>query len=473
MKLNWKAPLLGATILSGFLLFSTKLPLIATDTQLGTEDNPYLISTEEELNQLRIAVNGGNSYEGVYFKLTNDLDFKDFDDDGNPDNGNFTPIGTSNTPFRGYFDGNQHTISNVTIKRSDSYQALFSYKENGWIKNLILDRLTVEKTTTSGFFGGLVGKAINTTIEEVGILNGSVSASSTASGCVGGLAGIIESTVIKNSYVQANITGSGIAGLVYQANNQSAIENSYFVGKLNGREKKGLVYVAYKPITTNSYWDSTVSEVTLDVSGGTPLTTEQFTTYTQTQTLPGFDFQNIWTTTPDSPYPVFKRKPLRSGTEESDMTVTGNIQPLVLSIDVPTSEATFVLNPNGLTDQQFVAPTLEFTNQSNSPLTMEVKEFVQTTDVVTDVLNDYFPSWEGLNKTESKNMALALTPLEGDGWEELIKSEHYVAENISAKLGIIHPHQTVSLTFKAFHGTAFSEALLPSYRLTFVFGLKD
>lgn len=93
--------------------------------------------------------------------------------------------------------------------------------------------------------------------------------------------------------------------------------------------------------------------------------------------------------------------------------------------------------------------------------------------MVTDVLSDHFPSWDGLNKTESKHLALALTPIEGNGWEEILKTEHYVAENTKAMIGVIQPHQGVELTFKAFHGTAFNEALLPSYRLTFIFGLKD
>lgn len=71
----------------------------------GIESDPYLISTPERLNQLRIEVNGGDAYENTYFKLSQDIDLKDFDNDGTTSNGNFIPIGASSTPFKGYFDG--------------------------------------------------------------------------------------------------------------------------------------------------------------------------------------------------------------------------------------------------------------------------------------------------------------------------------------------------------------------------------
>lgn len=43
----------------------------------GTESSPYLISTPEELKALSSDVNAGITYEGVYFKLFSDIDFKD------------------------------------------------------------------------------------------------------------------------------------------------------------------------------------------------------------------------------------------------------------------------------------------------------------------------------------------------------------------------------------------------------------
>ena len=80
----------------------------------GTEKTPYLIKTTNDLDALALSVNNGTNYEGVYFQLENSLDYE---------NQNYTPIGTLykengktvNRPFKGFFNGNGQTISNITI----------------------------------------------------------------------------------------------------------------------------------------------------------------------------------------------------------------------------------------------------------------------------------------------------------------------------------------------------------------------
>ena len=60
----------------------------------GTKSNPYLISTPQHLNQLQIDVNTKIlNTKGKYYKLTNDIDLTGYDNDSNPNNGNFKPIG--------------------------------------------------------------------------------------------------------------------------------------------------------------------------------------------------------------------------------------------------------------------------------------------------------------------------------------------------------------------------------------------
>ena len=47
----------------------------------GTEDNPYLIGSGEELSLLRVYVNNGNQdYNSAYYKLTKDIWLNDCDD---------------------------------------------------------------------------------------------------------------------------------------------------------------------------------------------------------------------------------------------------------------------------------------------------------------------------------------------------------------------------------------------------------
>ena len=72
----------------------------------GSEVNPYLIATSEQLSLLSDRVNEGNSYTGVYFQLAKDLTFSGSD--------NFTAIGTTEHPFYGLFNGGGYTISGIS-----------------------------------------------------------------------------------------------------------------------------------------------------------------------------------------------------------------------------------------------------------------------------------------------------------------------------------------------------------------------
>ena len=55
----------------------------------GRSDDPYQISTAQDLFALAKAVNNGTSYQGEYFRLKNDIDLKT--NASNP----WTPIGKS------------------------------------------------------------------------------------------------------------------------------------------------------------------------------------------------------------------------------------------------------------------------------------------------------------------------------------------------------------------------------------------
>ena len=154
---------------------------------------------------------------------------------------------------------------------------------------------------------------------------------------------------------------------------------------------------------------------------------------------------------------------------EKVVEVTGTILPLVGSLIVPSEVVSFTINPNQEVGQQFLAPEFSITNETRAPLCLILKSFEQTTDVFNDVLPEAHESWEGLNKQESKDIALALVPKAGDGWLSLNEEPRYVADTLNNDLGVIKAKSTVDFTFSALHGQAFEEVLNPSYRLGFVF----
>ena len=118
----------------------------------GTEQDPYIISTPEELVALSDYTNNGHSTSGKYFLMANDIDMSGV--------ANFAPIGryTSNNdyhPFGGIFDGGNHTIKHLTIDDAAGLTTgLFGETNNAAVKFLTLDSASIRGAHD---VGGIVG----------------------------------------------------------------------------------------------------------------------------------------------------------------------------------------------------------------------------------------------------------------------------------------------------------------------------
>ncbi len=103
----------------------------------GTEEDPYIIESAEQLAYFRDLVDGGNTFAGKTVKLAADIDL---------DNKSFDPIGFGyNIVFSGTFDGGNHTIYNLyqngwELGYSYGTQGggLFASVKNATIKNLAI-----------------------------------------------------------------------------------------------------------------------------------------------------------------------------------------------------------------------------------------------------------------------------------------------------------------------------------------------
>lgn len=100
----------------------------------GTETEPYLISTQQDLlNINEYYADTENAKADMYFKLMNDIDVSK---DLNNLPIHFKPI-CYNREFDGYFDGNGKTISGLLIDHQYEYAGLFgTVAANHWVKNL-------------------------------------------------------------------------------------------------------------------------------------------------------------------------------------------------------------------------------------------------------------------------------------------------------------------------------------------------
>ena len=185
----------------------------------GTESNPYLISTPNQLAYLSDMVSAGNNYSGKYFLLTNNISLS---------NQSWMPIGDETHPFKGNFDGGGHTIDSLNIT-NDSYQykGLFGRIEYGSIVNVDLKHLNITGTWGSTTIGGFAARIDQTIIQNCsasGIISYSSSISSTSQEqYYGGFVGICSAGTISKctNHTRIKIYASnrsyivgGIVGLV-------------------------------------------------------------------------------------------------------------------------------------------------------------------------------------------------------------------------------------------------------------------
>ena len=127
----------------------------------GSTGNPYIITKAAELAWFRNEVNGGQY--SICAKIADNvevIDLKDFchaaDASKNLEEKSWEPIGNCSA-YRGTFDGNGKTITNLYIKAEKQEVGLFGYTQESTIKNLTIDNASV--TNTANYTGILVGDA--------------------------------------------------------------------------------------------------------------------------------------------------------------------------------------------------------------------------------------------------------------------------------------------------------------------------
>ena len=244
----WAVPIGGGYPI---LRWQTSLPpeLPAFSGGTGEPDNPYLISTADELNS--IGRNPG--LMAAHFKLTNDIDLTGI---------NFHIIGSETVPFTGVFDGNGKKISNFTYTATErDFVGFFRYVDGATIKDLGLINPNFDAGTEWDTFwllsyGSLVGYLKDGTISNCYAESGSVSGSVFGDPVVGGLVGANEGT-IANCYSTASVLGSfSVGGLV--GFNLGTITNCYATGSISGYYVGGLVG-SNAGTVYNSFWDIEIS----------------------------------------------------------------------------------------------------------------------------------------------------------------------------------------------------------------------
>ena len=198
----------------------------------GTKDDPWLISSVEDLQLLANTINNGNAaefdadctdtgngipgnYHGYYFRQTTDLDLKGIE--------NWDPIGYSGgCYFAGHYDGDGHSISNAksTGKNDDEGFAtagIFGWLAFGSVKNLTVKNADffAEGNKNMSYVGGVLAVAYSCTVENCSVYNSKIEsrrAPNENSNYAGGITGIASNSSFEKCASVENTIRHGSFG---------------------------------------------------------------------------------------------------------------------------------------------------------------------------------------------------------------------------------------------------------------------
>ena len=172
----------------------------------GQLDGVYQIETAEDLFWFAALVNG--TLEGTAQNaaacavLTTNIDLT-----GEA----WTPIGSKSNPYTGTFDGQNHTISGMTIENAESYSGLFG-NVTGTVRDFtVTGSITITGDETVSRVGGAVG--------SLGI--------ATAGGTVSGVTSDVDITVSAGNDHIGGVVGS------MPENSSPTVENCVYTGDIN------------------------------------------------------------------------------------------------------------------------------------------------------------------------------------------------------------------------------------------------
>lgn len=212
------------------------------------------VSAEEwnDVSTIQDLANISNDLEGNY-RLVNDIDLSEV---------LWTPI---DGYFKGIFDGNGHTISNLTVDTSENAGLFGGASGSGGATFTNVTIKDVQIENSGSYTGALFGRATSgdITIDGVSVIGGTIKGGQ----YVGGIAGTVGSSAsitnsrtelivegstrvgglvgdggnIHQSYSSSSVTGTGsyTGGLVGYQSSNTIVSNSFSIGDVTGRRQVG------------------------------------------------------------------------------------------------------------------------------------------------------------------------------------------------------------------------------------------
>lgn len=240
---------LTATVKSGTVTphahdFNTDNGFCKSDDALNSTADTYIVTNADQLHAVAMAVNGGNDLTGKTVELANNIDLSAYK--------NWEPIGNGSQAeenqmlFAGTFDGQNKTISGLTINKTENkaeYMGLFGCS-SGTIQNFTISGTITYTASSLDNAGDYIAGAVGLNSGKISGVTNQVTITA-VNGCnVGGIAGrTLAAGSIENCLNEAAITGTkktgGICGSLWGGTITACANTGNITG--NGDKKDGIV----------------------------------------------------------------------------------------------------------------------------------------------------------------------------------------------------------------------------------------
>jgi len=288
----------------------------------GTADDPYLIYTPEQMNAIGADPNDWDKH----FKLMADIDLAQYTGT------EFNLIGSSSLSFRGTFDGDDHTISNLTyVGQGEGCAGLFTHIADPnaeiWDLGLVAPKVHVANGESVGSLVGVLGLgAVTNCYARGGSVVGNTRVGGLIGQCLSGrglgpsfILGCYTDVAVIGDYYVGGLVGSGRAVIVdcyatgavigwdvvggLAGANEATITNCYAAGTVVGdRQVGGLVGAGDARDVVGSFWDVQGSRQQASV-GGEGKTTAQLQTVLTFRAWSEGASAGFWTIDDGNDYP--------------------------------------------------------------------------------------------------------------------------------------------------------------------------
>lgn len=273
----------------------------------GTADDPYIIATGGHLSKLCQGVSTGETYRGVYFKMTqniflNDTSYEGWQEDANQWYVSAVGLGKG---FAGYFDGDGHIVSGMYIKRQGSYcyAGLFPTMEYGSRierVGLVNSEVTLDKSMNETVAGGIVGSIASAEpgVDDATAYIGECFADSTVSltgycagamVCYGAQPVIIENCYFTGSWDPTSPTAGALMGRTW-AYGSFKMNNCYVAAQVPN------AILGSSNFNTQKYANCYTLTFQSDPGVVSLYNVSKMNGEAAKDNMVGFDFENIWVT---------------------------------------------------------------------------------------------------------------------------------------------------------------------------------